>query len=79
MCSAVESSRAQRFLAVMRAGETPVPIPNTTVKARAAEGTAHSVGEQAAARIKERSYQRSGGMSRCTCVQMAGNSQEGVP
>ncbi len=28
------------FLVVMRFGETPVPIPNTTVKTEAAEGTA---------------------------------------
>ena len=31
---------AQRFLAAIRPGETPVPIPNTTVKAWAADGTA---------------------------------------
>ena len=28
------------FLAAMRPGDTPVPIPNTTVKTRAADGTA---------------------------------------
>ena len=28
------------FPVPMRPGETPVPIPNTTVKARAADGTA---------------------------------------
>ena len=27
------------FLVAMRSGETPVPIPNTMVKARAADGT----------------------------------------
>ena len=37
----VELSRiAQSFLVAIRPGETPVPIPNTTVKARAADGTA---------------------------------------
>ena len=37
----VELSRiAQEFLVAMRPGETPVPIPNTTVKARTADGTA---------------------------------------
>ncbi len=30
----------QTFLAAIRPGETPVPIPNTTVKARPADGTA---------------------------------------
>ena len=29
-----------RFLVAMRLGETPVPIPNTTVKTQAADGTA---------------------------------------
>ena len=29
----------QRFLAAIRAGETPVPIPNTTVKTCTADGT----------------------------------------
>ena len=28
------------FLVAMRSGETPVPIPNTMVKTRAADGTA---------------------------------------
>ena len=28
------------FLASMRLGDTPVPIPNTTVKTQAADGTA---------------------------------------
>ena len=28
-----------RFLVAMRAGDTPVPIPNTMVKTRAADGT----------------------------------------
>ena len=28
------------FLVAMRLGETPVPIPNTTVKTQAADGTA---------------------------------------
>ena len=41
MCFTVElSSITQRFLLAMRPGETPVPIPNTTVKTRAADGTA---------------------------------------
>ena len=30
----------QEFLVAMRPGETPVPIPNTTVKTRTADGTA---------------------------------------
>ena len=29
----------KRFPVAMRSGETPVPIPNTTVKTRAAEST----------------------------------------
>ena len=29
----------EEFLVAMRPGDTPVPIPNTTVKARTAEGT----------------------------------------
>ena len=29
----------QRFLVPMRSGDTPVPIPNTMVKTRAADGT----------------------------------------
>ena len=37
----VELSRiAQSFLVAIRPGETPVPIPNTTVKTRTADGTA---------------------------------------
>ena len=41
MCFTVElSSITQRFLLAMRPGETPVPIPNTTVKTRTADGTA---------------------------------------
>ena len=30
---------AERYLVAMRAGDTPVPIPNTMVKTRAADGT----------------------------------------
>ena len=52
-CFAVELSKAQEFLAATRSGGTPVPIPNTTVKAWPAEGTALCVGEQEAARIKK--------------------------
>ena len=37
----------------MRIGETPVPIPNTTVKTDTADGTA-KVGEQVAADIIKR-------------------------
>ena len=41
MCFTVGLSRIiQRFLAAIRPGETPVPIPNTTVKTRAADDTA---------------------------------------
>ena len=29
----------KEFLVAMRPGDTPVPIPNTTVKARTADGT----------------------------------------
>ena len=31
--------KAEEFLVAMRAGDTPVPIPNTMVKTRAADGT----------------------------------------
>ena len=34
------SKRRFGFLAAMRLGETPVPIPNTMVKPQAADGTA---------------------------------------
>ena len=40
MCFAVQRSMELGNLAAMRAGETPVPIPNTTVKTRTADGTA---------------------------------------
>ncbi len=42
MCFTVELSRElnKTFLVSMRLGETPVPIPNTTVKTYAADGTA---------------------------------------
>ena len=43
MCFTVEVLREEntgKFLAAMRLGETPVPIPNTTVKTQTAEGTA---------------------------------------
>ena len=33
------SGDSRRFLVAMRPGETPVPIPNTMVKTRAADGT----------------------------------------
>ena len=33
------SDQAERFLVAMRAGETPVPIPNTMVKTCTADGT----------------------------------------
>ena len=39
-CSVVQLPRGNEKLPVaMRLGETPVPIPNTTVKIRAADGT----------------------------------------
>ena len=41
-------------LAAMRPGGTRVPTPNTKVKARAADGTVHGMGEQAAARLFEK-------------------------
>ena len=34
------SIRTQAFLVAMRLGATPVPIPNTMVKTRTADGTA---------------------------------------
>ena len=42
MCFTVELSRKDlnKFLVPMRLGETPVPIPNTTVKTQSADGTA---------------------------------------
>ena len=42
MCFSVELSRKLNkiFLVSMRLWETPVPIPNTTVKTQAADGTA---------------------------------------
>ena len=44
MCFAVELSKTQAFLVAMRLRDTPVPIPNTTVKPFAAEGTARQRG-----------------------------------
>ena len=42
MCFTVELSRVEDkiFLVAMRLGDTPVPIPNTTVKTQSADGTA---------------------------------------
>ena len=40
MCFTVEFLRGLEDLAAIRPGETPVPIPNTTVKPREADGTA---------------------------------------
>ena len=42
MCFTVELSRENvyKLLVPMRLGETPVPIPNTTVKTHSADGTA---------------------------------------
>ena len=42
MCFTVELSRKDlnKLLVPMRLGETPVPIPNTTVKTHSADGTA---------------------------------------
>ena len=39
-CVLLFSYQAETFLVPMRLGETPVPIPNTTVKTQAADGTA---------------------------------------
>ena len=38
--SEVQQKITNMFLAAMRPGETPVPIPNTMVKPQAADGTA---------------------------------------
>ena len=40
MCFTVELPGNCKLPVAMRPGETPVPIPNTTVKTRAADGTA---------------------------------------
>ena len=40
MCFTVEFLRELKDLAAIRPGKTPVPIPNTTVKPREADGTA---------------------------------------
>ena len=42
MCFTVELSRRLKsiLLVPMRLGDTPVPIPNTTVKTQSADGTA---------------------------------------
>ena len=40
MSFTVELSGKSIFLVPMRLGDTPVPIPNTTVKTQAADGTA---------------------------------------
>ena len=37
--SSREGSRERKYLVAMRMGETPVPIPNTTVKPYTAEST----------------------------------------
>ena len=53
-CVLLLSCQATEKLPVaMRSGDTPVPIPNTMVKTRAADGTAleDGVGEQVAAGI----------------------------
>ena len=42
--SEVQQKITNTFLAAMRPGATPVPIPNTMVKARAADGTAQMRG-----------------------------------
>ena len=39
-CALLFSYQAETFLVPMRLGETPVPIPNTTVKTQSADGTA---------------------------------------
>ena len=39
-CHGVVSKRSYEFAVAMRPGVTPVPIPNTMVKTRAAESTA---------------------------------------
>ena len=39
-CVLLFSYQAETFLVPMRLGETPVPIPNTTVKTQSADGTA---------------------------------------
>ena len=55
MCFAVELSKAQRkILVAMRLGGTPVPIPNTTVKTQAADGTAHERGRAGGRQMKKK-------------------------
>ena len=39
-CVLLFSYQAEIFLVPMRLGDTPVPIPNTTVKTQSADGTA---------------------------------------
>ena len=39
-CVLLFSYQAKIFLVPMRLGDTPVPIPNTTVKTQSADGTA---------------------------------------
>ena len=39
-CVLLFSYQAETFLVPMRLGDTPVPIPNTTVKTHSADGTA---------------------------------------
>ena len=39
-CVLLFSYQAEKFLVPMRLGDTPVPIPNTTVKTQSADGTA---------------------------------------
>ena len=39
-CVLLFSYQAETFLVPMRLGDTPVPIPNTTVKTQSADGTA---------------------------------------
>ena len=54
-CVLLFSYQAKIFLVPMRLGDTPVPIPNTTVKTQSADGTALETGGRAGGRqIKKR-------------------------
>ena len=54
MCLTVELSEAHTFLVAMRPGDIPVPIPNTMVKPREADGTAQARGRAGGRQDKKR-------------------------
>ena len=69
--SLLSCQKLKVFLVAMRLGGTPVPIPNTTVKTQAADGTARQRGRAGGRQIKKRRFIRDPNAWEEPCSRMA--------